>query len=84
MFALLGNFRDRYVGKPPLGSVTASAIARLAGGAIDGRSHVMDWFPKLTGYGPKDQQTFREEVKSLEDHGWLTHVYGDDIGEPVE
>ena len=40
----------------------------------------MDWFPKLSGYGPSDQQLLREEVKSLGDHGWLTLVYGDDDG----
>ncbi len=60
---------------PPPGSLTARAIAELAVGANEGRSHVMNWFPKLSGYGPGDQQMLREAVMSLGDHGWLTLVH---------
>jgi Zn-dependent peptidase ImmA (M78 family) len=59
----------------PPGSLTARAVANLVPGSAQGRSHVMDWFPNLSGYGAEDQVMLREEVKSLGQFGWITLVY---------
>lgn len=62
---------------PPADSVTARAIAGLEDGTLHGQSHMMNWFPKLSGYGDGDQILLREEVKSLGDFGWLTLVHAE-------
>lgn len=61
----------------PPGTLTARAVTELSAGATHGHSHVMNWFPKLTGYDRGDQSMLREEVQSLGHHGWLTLIYAD-------
>jgi hypothetical protein len=63
------------VDSPGAETLTARAIARLAVGQEAGRTHVMDWFPKLDGFRPQHQIELQEEVTSLGSHGWLTLVH---------
>ena len=58
----------------PETSATARATSGLRIGIDQARAHVMDWFPKLSGYGPDHQEQLVEEVMSLGHHGWLTLV----------
>jgi len=64
------------VDTPPAGSVTTRAIEGLSSVAASGASHVMDWFPRLTGYDVHDQQSLCEHVQPLGQHGWLTLLHG--------
>lgn len=72
------RLRREYLGlakAPAAETVTHAAIANLAVGHRSGPSHVMNWFPKLTGYDGGDQDMLTEEVISLGSYGWLTIVH---------
>lgn len=60
---------------PATETLTYAALFNLAVGHRRGPSHVMNWFPRLTGYDAGDQDELTEEVISLGSYGWLTIVY---------
>jgi Zn-dependent peptidase ImmA (M78 family) len=78
------GLRPEYCGlvdEIPPGTVTAWAIANLAVGTRTGKTPVMRWFPKLTGYDRCDDTMLVEEVVSLGHHGWLTLLFNQEVQE---
>lgn len=71
----LGREYLTLISKPPSGSITARAIAQLAGGLYQAETHIMDWFTDLDGYEREHQISLTEEVVSLNDHGWMTLIH---------
>ncbi len=76
--AQLGRNYCALIDVPPANSVTAEAVTQLRVGVRTGESHIMNWFPKLTGYDRGDQSVLREEVKSLGHYGWATLIHANE------